>query len=219
MRNRFDNELEKLDKQLIEMGSLIEEAIKLASNALIKNDLNLANDALNLEKEIDAKERDIEAFCFKLIVEQQPVASDLRSISTALKIITDMERIGDHAEDISEITIHLIKTLDQQLNAKILKDLTKMAEATIEMVNKSIDSFVNKDLEGAYAVIKYDDTVDNLFDVIKNDLIDYIAENKDNGSSIIDFLMISKYFERIGDHAQNIAEWVVYRITGEHKTS
>ncbi|MDR2938795.1 MAG: phosphate signaling complex protein PhoU, partial [Clostridiales bacterium] len=144
---------------------------------------------------------------------QQPVAADIRAISSALKMITDMERIGDHAEDISEIVI----CMASRPYIKELSDLPKMAEATIKMLNGSIDAFVKKDLELAQAVIKYDDIVDGLFTAIKNDLINLIREDVENGKQAIDLIMIAKYFERIGDHAVNIAEWVVFTLTGEHK--
>ncbi len=216
MRNKFDDELLKLDTQLIEMGALIEEAIRLACSALLNKDLELAHKAIDFEKLIDSKEREIETFCFKLIVEQQPVARDFRIISTALKIITDMERIGDHAQDISEISIQLTKNNYDAISSKVLSDLQKMSEATIKMVKESIDSFVKKNTEHANNVIEYDDVVDELFDVVKKDLVSFIANNTDNASHALDLLMVAKYFERIGDHAVNIAEWIIYQINGEH---
>ena len=157
-------------------------------------------------------ENDIEARCLKLLLQQQPVASDLRLISSILKMITDLERIGDQAQDISEIVIILS-------HSNFIKDLThlpKMAEATIKMVKESIDAFVNKDIALANQVIEYDDVVDDLFVIIKDELISLIRHDVKNGEQAIDLLMIAKYFERIGDHAQNIAEWVVYSLTGEH---
>jgi phosphate transport system protein len=165
-----------------------------------------------LEVEIDDMEKSIEAHCLKLLLQQQPVASDLRIISTALKMITDMERIGDNAEDIAEIARHI-------LNQKFIKDIVhipQMAEATISMVTKSIDAFVKRDKKLAEEVCRSDDIVDNLFDVIKEELIEKIQEDRSNGEQAIDLLMIAKYFERIGDHAENIAEWVIFSITGEH---
>lgn len=217
MRSKFDEELLKLDTQLIEMGALIEEAIRLAYNGLMNKDVTLAQKAIEVEKEVDSKERDIERFCFKLIVEQQPVAKDFRTISTALKIITDMERIGDHAEDISEITIIMNKSNDYVISDKILNDMQKMANSTIKMLKESIDAFVKQDETLALSVMKYDDVVDDLFDIVKNDLALFIANNTDKATNALDLLMIAKYFERIGDHAVNIAEWVTYKITGEHK--
>ncbi len=217
MRYKFDRDLETLDKKLIEMGSLIEEAIKLASNALIHKKVDVIQDVQILEKQIDSKEREIETFCFRLIAEQQPVAKDLRVISSALKMITDMERIGDHAEDIAEIVSFIYKDETTQINNKTLKDIETLSTETIKMLKESIDAFVTKNVELSKAVIKQDDVIDGLFTTIKSDLIDYISENKDNAEHALDLLMIAKYFERIGDHAENIAEWVVYKLTGEHK--
>ncbi|TAH63124.1 MAG: phosphate signaling complex protein PhoU [Gottschalkiaceae bacterium] len=213
MRNRFDKELELLNTELIEMGLLIENAIEKAVEALIKKDENLAKEAIIFDEIIDEKEKDIERQCLKLLLQQQPVATDLRLISTALKMITDMERIGDHAADISEITLRFI---DKEYIKK-LEHVHQMAKATIKMVKDSIDAFVARDLVLAYAVEDYDDVVDDLFNTVKNELIDLIREDVNNGEQAIDFLMIAKYFERIGDHAVNIAEWVAFSITGKHK--
>ncbi len=212
MRNRFDTELEKLNLELIKMGSLIETSIETSAKALINQDLDLIKKVNELEIEIDEMEKTIESHCLKLLLQQQPVASDLRIISTALKMITDMERIGDNAEDIAEIARFLV-------NQKFIKDLVhipQMAEATISMVKRSIDAFVNKDQELAKQVCMDDDIVDDLFQVVKKELIQKIHEKEDNGEQAIDLLMIAKYFERIGDHAENIAEWVIFSITGEH---
>lgn len=213
MRNKFDEQLTQLNNQLIEMGALIENAIDTTIEALIHQDVELAKKVIEGEDEIDQKEKDIETLCLKLLLQQQPVAKDLRTISSALKMITDMERIGDHAEDISEITIFLAG----RPYIKKLVDIPKMGEATMKMLNDSIDAFVKKDLELANAVIKYDDVVDDLFTLVKNDLIDLIREDAENGEQAIDLIMIAKYFERIGDHAVNIAEWVVFTLTGKHK--
>lgn len=213
MRNKFDQELENLNLELIKMGSMIENSIELSAKSLIKQDLEMVAKVNELEIEIDDMEKTIESHCLKLLLQQQPVATDLRIISTALKMITDMERIGDNAEDIAEIARFLV-------NEKYIKDLVhipQMAEATINMVTKSVDAFVNKDLELAEEVCLDDDIVDNLFQVVKNELIGKIQENTDNGEQAIDLLMIAKYFERIGDHAENIAEWVIFSIIGEHK--
>lgn len=213
MRNKFDNELENLNLELIKMGGMIENAIELSAKSLIDQDLTLIKKVNELEIEIDEMERTIESHCLKLLLQQQPVASDLRIISTALKMITDMERIGDNAEDIAEIARYLV-------NQKFIKDLVhipQMAEATINMVTKSVDAFVNKDLVMAEEVCAADDIVDNLFRIVKKELIEKIQENTENGEQAIDLLMIAKYFERIGDHAENIAEWVIFSITGEHK--
>jgi phosphate transport system protein len=213
MRSRFDQELEALNAELIEMGILIEEAINRSVEALIKQDAHLARQVVEDDIVINQKERDIERRCLKLLLQQQPVASDLRIISSALKMITDMERIGDQASDISEIIQRLI-------GAEYIKKIVHipmMAEATIKMVKDSIDAFIDHDEDQAKAVIKYDDVVDDLFDIIKNDLIKLIQKDARNGEQAVDLLMIAKYLERIGDHAVNIASWVVFSITGKHK--
>lgn len=212
MRNKFDTELENLNLELIKMGSMIETSIETSTKALINQDLDSVKKVNELEIEIDEMEKIIESHCLKLLLQQQPVASDLRLISTALKMITDMERIGDNSEDIAEIARFLV-------GQKFIKDLVhipQMAEATISMVKRSIDAFVNKDVELAKQVCKDDDIVDDLFQIVKKELIEKIQEKEDNGEQAIDLLMIAKYFERIGDHAENIAEWVIFSITGEH---
>lgn len=212
MRNKFDRELDTLNLELIKMGSLIENSIEYSIKALINQDLSSVKKVNELEIEIDDMEKTIESHCLKLLLQQQPVASDLRIISTALKMITDMERIGDNAEDIAEIAKYMI-------NQKFIKDIVhipQMADATISMVKRSIDAFVNKDRNLAEEVCKSDDIVDNLFNIIKEELIEKIQEDKSNGEQAIDLIMIAKYFERIGDHAENIAEWVIFSITGEH---
>ena len=213
MRIRFDEQLSLLNRELLEMGSLIEQSIRSATQALIRQDVEAANAAIASDHEDDQKERQIEGLCLKLLLQQQPVARDLRQISAALKMITDMERIGDQAADISGIVIYLADAPYM----KKLEHLPQMAEAAIRMVSGSLDAYVNKDLELARQVMDMDDVIDDLFDVVKNELIDLIRKNADNGSQAIDLLMIAKYFERIGDHAQNIAEWVEYAITGKHK--
>ena len=213
MRHRFDQELDNLNLKLIKMGGLIENAIEYGAKALINQDLSMAARVNELEIEIDDMEKDIESHCLKLLLQQQPVASDLRIISTALKMITDMERIGHNAEDIAEIAKYMV-------NQKFIKDLVhipQMAEATISMVKGSIDAFVNKDKELAEKVCSWDDIVDDLFQTVKKELIEKIQENTENGEQAIDLIMIAKYLERIGDHAENIAEWVIFSITGEHK--
>lgn len=213
MRNKFDKELQLLNNELIEMGALVETAINEAAKALLEQDRALAEKAVNSDSEVNEKEKDIERRCFRLLLQQQPVAADLRAISTALKMITDMERIGDQAQDISEITIRLC----QETYVGSMEHIPPMAEATIKMVTHAVDAFVAKDLEMAHAVIAYDDVVDNLFIKVKDDLIALIREDPKNGEQAIDLLMVAKYFERIGDHATNIAEWVVFSITGEHE--
>ncbi len=213
MRNKFDEQLLDLNDKLIQMGALIESAIANAVSALNEQEIETANKAIDFDTEIDQAEKEIESLCLKLLLQQQPVARDLRLISSALKMITDMERIGDQAADIAEITIQLAKSK----KVKIPKYIRAMAQTTIQMVNDSIDAFVKKDLNLAYSVIKCDDTVDNLFDMVKDSLIKHLVDNVNDGEQAIDLIMIAKYFERIGDHATNIAEWVVFSITGTHK--
>ena len=212
MRNRFDSQLEKLNLELITMGALCEDAISASVKALLDGDETLTEKVFAADAEIDQKERDIEAICMKLLLQQQPVAGDLRVISSALKMISDMERIGDQASDIAEIT-KFVKNSD--IKSKVhIKD---MATAAIKMVTDSVESFVKKDIELASAVMKYDDKVDNLFDCVKDELVRLIAADSENGEYCIDLLMIAKYLERIGNHAVNIAEWVEYSITGTHR--
>jgi len=212
MRRKFDEELSQLNDMLVELGALVEKAIKRATQAILDNNKKKAKKAIAADRDIDSLEKEIEALCLRLLLRQQPVARDLRLISAALKMITDMERIGDQAADISEIAKFLI-------GKKIiidLKTIPKMAEATSKMVTDSIDAFVKRDLELAQSVIDYDDVVDELFDKVKKDVIKLIQQDHANGEQAIDFIMIAKYFERIGDHATNIAEWVVFSITGRH---
>ena len=214
MRNRFDRQLSTLNDELIEMGSMIEKSIETAIKALVNQDVDLARHAIEADEEIDRQERIIEDLCLKLLLQQQPVAKDLRLISSALKMITDMERIGDHASDISEITI----ALADQPYIKKLEHIQQMAKETMIMLVGSIEAFVDKDLEKANEVIKRDDVVDDLFDKVKKELIQMIHENADKGEQAADLLMVAKYLERIGDHATNISEWVIFSITGEHKS-
>ncbi len=216
MRNRFDRQLLLLNNELIEMGGLIEKAIELAIEALVKQDVDRAQQAIKFDEEIDQQEKTIESLCMKLLLQQQPVAKDLRLISAALKMITDMERIGDHASDISEMTILMAGSTYEKshIDIEIVKE---MAKETTDMVIKSVEAFVRKDLEMARAVLKQDDRVDELFHEFKHQLILKINENVKNGEHATDMLLVSKYFERIGDHATNIAEWVIYSITGEHE--
>ena len=213
MRSKFDEQLLQLNHEMIEMGALCEEVIALSSQALTEGDTALATKVAPLDSEIDHKEREIENLCLKLLLRQQPVARDLRQISAALKMITDMERIGDQAEDIAEI----ITTLGGRTGAEC-RDIRVMAEATIKMVTDSVDAYVRQDLSLARAVIEYDDVVDEAFCRVKGTLIAMIAQNTADGEYALDLLMIAKYFERIGDHAVNIAEWVEFSVTGEHKS-
>ena len=212
MRSRFDEQLAQLNKQLIEMGALCEEVISMASRALMDGDLPLAAKVAPLGAEIDQKERDIENLCLKLLLQQQPVAKDLRQISAALKMITDMERIGDQAEDIAEI----IKFLNGRTveNGALIRE---MASAAIKMVTESVDAFVKHDIMLAEKVVSDDDVVDRYFDQVKQKLIERIAQQPADGEYALDLLMIAKYFERIGDHAVNLAEWVIFSVTGVHK--
>ncbi|HIX64829.1 MAG TPA: phosphate signaling complex protein PhoU [Candidatus Anaerotruncus excrementipullorum] len=212
MRARFDKELELLNNELMEMGGLIERAIRDAVNALLQRDAALAQQVITCGPEVDEKEKQIERRCLRLLLQQQPVAADLRLVSTALKMITDMERIGDQAEDIGEIVIRLS---NEPVNLS-MDHISQMAWATIKMVTGAIDAFVARNLDRARAVIACDDIVDDLFVQVRNDLVAMIRDNTANGEQAIDLIMVAKYFERIGDHATNIAEWVVFAITGEH---
>ena len=212
MRTKFEWQLEKLNDMLIEMGAMIERAIGLAIAALERQDIELARQAISYDDEIDHMEKDIEALCLKLLLQQQPVARDLRLISSALKIITDMERIGDQSADISEITIMMAGAP----YIKKLEHIPEMAIATAKMVTDSIDAFIKKDYDLAESVIDADDYVDELFTIVRNELVGLIRSGNVNPEQAIDLIMVAKYFERIGDHAVNIAEWVVFSITGKH---
>lgn len=212
MRNKFDTQLEILNTDMIAMGALCENAISRAIKALLTNDKGLAEEVVASDKEVDQKEREIESLCLKLLLQQQPVARDLRQISSALKMITDMERIGDQAADIAEI-VHFTDLREGENNIHI----ADMARATIKMVTESIDAFVKSDLTLVRAVIDYDDVVDELFCKIKSELIAMIGQDTKHGEYALDILMIAKYLERIGDHATNIAEWVEFSITGVHR--
>ena len=212
MRSRFDEQLAALNTELIQMGALCEDAIGLASRALSSGNALLCQKVIAISKELDQKERDIEARCLKLLLHQQPVAKDLRQISAALKMITDMERIGDQAEDIAEIVTY-IKDYTSQETALI----HRMAEETIKMVTDAVDAFVRSDIALANEVLAHDDIVDACFLEIKQSLAQTILKDEEIGEYALDFLMIAKYFERIGDHATNIAEWVVFSVTGIHK--
>ena len=211
MRNKFDEQLEKLHVELIQMGAACEDAISAAAEALLKGDTALADVAEEAEKDIDQRERGVENLCLKLLLQQQPVARDLREISAALKMISDLERIGDQAADIAELTryIHLTDGLSRL-------HIGDMARAVIAMVTDSVDSFVKGDLALARAVRAADDQVDALFEQVKRELIDLIAADAAAGEVGLDILMVAKYLERIGDHATNVAEWVEYSLTGIH---
>ena len=213
MRSRFDRQLSLLNRKMAEMGGECESIIASAVKALLAGSTDDARRAREQGHRIDQLEREIESICLKLLLQQQPVARDLRVISAALKMITDMERIGDQAEDIAEI----ITTLGGRTGAECA-DIRVMAEATIKMVTDSVDAYVRQDLPLAQSVDEYDDVVDDAFCRVKNTLIAMIAQNTAEGEYALDLLMIAKYFERIGDHAVNIAEWVEFSVTGEHKS-
>lgn len=210
MRSRFDEQLALLNEELISMGSLCVQAIELILTSLSDKDVQTVKNVRPLDNEIDQKERDIESLCMKLLLRQQPVARDFLQISAALKMITDMERIGDQCDDIAEIIISLDgRTLKQNI------EINEMGKATMKMVTDSVDAYVKKDIKIAQDVITYDDIVDEYFNNIKQTLINDIAQNPEDGEVAIDMLMIAKYFERIGDHATNIAEWVLFSINGD----
>ncbi|MBQ1274286.1 MAG: phosphate signaling complex protein PhoU [Cellulosilyticum sp.] len=212
MRNGFDKQLDELNNNMMLMGTLIEQAIELAIGALVNRDMDKAKQAIAFDDQIDEQEKKIERLCLKLLLQQQPVAKDLRIISSALKMITDMERIGDHASDISEITL----VLDKEGEVTLLTSIREMAKETTQMVIKSVEAFVARDIELARNVIKQDDKVDTLFTELKSEIIRLINKSEEDGELATDLLMIGKYFERIGDHATNIAEWVIFSITGQH---
>lgn len=212
MRNRFDLQLKQLNDDVIEMANMIERAIELSVYGLVAQDKQKARQAIDFDMDIDHMERDIESLCMKLLLQQQPVARDLRQISAALKMITDMERIGDQAADIAELSLHMgdvsyVENLDL---------IQRMANETMVMVVHGTEAFVTKDLDVAREVIGHDDIVDDLFARVKIYLIKLIQENHEKSFQAADLLMVAKYFERIGDHATNIAEWVIYSITGKH---
>ena len=211
-RTSFDKELNALHGELVKMGALVEDAIAKSVKALEPGGRYLAEEAIAADRQVDDLERSIEARCLRLLLRQQPVAKDLRAISTAIKMITDMERIGDQTADIADIVIATKSTEE-----KNLKDINRMAEATVKMVRDSVSAYVQKDLELARKVMAADDEVDDLFDLVKGDLVKFISDHKGSaGDEAIDLIMIAKYLERIGDHATNIAEWVEFSITGIH---
>jgi len=220
MRSRFDEQLEELDRELIIMGAMCEEAIACSVQAALTPGESPVPEGEQvrrvgeLESAIDRKERDIESLCMRLLLRQQPVARDLHSISAALKMISDMERIGDQAADIAELS-GFIRSADPAH----MEHLRRMARETIKMVTDSVDSFVHRDVEAARDVEKYDDVVDGLFTQVKTELTALVAADGENAEVYLDLLMVAKYFERIGDHATNIAEWVEYSVTGKHENT
>ena len=213
MRSRFDEQLALLNKEMIEMGALCEEVIALASKALTEADPELAKKVAPLDAEIDQKERDIESLCLKLLLQQQPVARDLREVSAALKMISDMERIGDQAADIADLSKFI-----EANHVEVPELIGSMAEMTVRMVTESIDAFVKKDLKLCRKVIDDDDQVDDAFNQVKEELAKLMYQNLDAKAGL-DLLMTAKYMERIGDHAVNIAEWVEYALTGVHRNN
>ena len=212
MRLKFDEQLALLNEELITMGALCENAIATSSKALTSGDFELAAGVRVLSEQINQKEKDIQNLCLKLLLQQQPVARDLRQISSALKMITDMERIGDQASDIAELSLQLgdVSDIDE------ISLIQKMANETMMMVVRGTEAYVTKDLDVAHNIIDNDDVVDDLFDQIKMALVKRIQDNHVKSFEAADLLMVAKYFERIGDHATNIAEWVIYSITGKH---
>jgi phosphate transport system protein len=212
MKNRFDEQVEILNTEMIEMGSLIETTIESACDALQTANLQKAQEIIDGDSVVDRKEREIESLCLRMLLTRQPVAHDLRVVSSALKMITDMERIGDHAADISEIV-----TMMDYSAALQPEHFGAMSRAAIDMVHRAIDAYVRRDVDLAREVIASDDTVDDLFCEVKQELIELLSVDATRGSEALDLLMIAKYFERIGDHATNIAEWVEYSVTGLYK--
>lgn len=207
MRNKFDEQLDQLNKELITMGALCEDAISCAVKCLMENNTEMAEECIRADSQIDQKESDIETLCMKLLLRQQPVARDLKTISSALKMISDMERVGDQAADIVEIAPFIA---DSGIDKKT--HIAEMARETVRMLTDSIESFVKKDADLAHKTILHDDIVDGLFDRIKKEIISTIVKGGGDAEALIDLLMVAKYFERIGDHAENIAEWVIYSI-------
>ena len=208
MRSKFDEQLAELNKEMVRMGNMIEQSIAKAVNAFYKQDVEQAKKIMEADYEVDQAQKRIENICFNLLIQQQPVARDLRTITAAMKMVTDIERIGDHAADIAEMTILMsggpaVQNLDH---------INKMASEAVLMLNWSIEAYVEKDVKKARDVIERDNVVDNLFDQNKKDIIQMILNNPQAGEQVIDLLMVAKYFERIGDHANNIAEWVIYAL-------
>ena len=208
MRSKFDEQLHLLNQEMMQMGSMIEDSIRKAINALIDQNVELAKKIMDNDTQIDHEQKKIENLCFNLLMQQQPVAKDLRVISAAMKMVTDMERIGDHAADISEMTILMSKTK----YIPNLEHINRMASETVQMLIRSIEAYVEKDMKKAVDVIASDDVVDDLFDKNKAELIEQIQREPQSAESAADMLMVAKYFERIGDHATNIAEWVIFAL-------
>ena len=208
MRSKFDEQLLELNKEMIEMGNKIILSIKNAIEALVARDENTAKAIMESDAEVDHLQKKIEGICFNLLIQQQPVARDLRTVTAAMKMVTDMERIGDHAADISEMTI----LMGQNSQIDKFEHISQMATETMIMLNHSIEAYVEKNVIKAKEVIEHDDIVDDLFVEAKKDVIELILNSPSEGEGATDILMIAKYFERIGDHATNIAEWVIYSL-------
>jgi len=213
MRKRFEDQLNELNRMINRMGEYLDESLTMTVKALVSRDVQLAQKSISLDLTIDELEKEIETLCLRLLMQQQPVASDLRIVSSALKIITDMERVGDHAADISENVAYMAK----EDYTPHLEDMLKMADIVTQMVKDSIRAYVQKNLELAQGVLTQDDKVDALFLKVKLELIDKMRKDTINGEQAIDLMMNAKYLERIGDHAENIAEWVEFTITGIHR--
>lgn len=213
MREYFDIELANLNNQLIGMGTLVESAIKNAVEIIANNSAELLDKAREQEELINTSERKIQNHCIRLLLHQAPVAHDLREVSSALKMITDLERIGDQAIDIAEVSQY-IKSRNNVIN---VTHIDEMASQTSKMVTLAIDAFVKKDVDLAKKVSKSDDVIDELFDKVKKETVEIIQRDKALGEEAIDLMMIAKYLERIGDHAVNIAEWVAFSITGSRE--
>ena len=213
MRDVYTAKLSRLSDEILEMGNLCGQAIMKTCQILASVEVREAatKEIGRIEKEIDDKEHNIEALCMQLLLKQQPVGTDLRKISAALKMVTDMERIGDHATDISELAI----VLSEKTYVKKLDHIEEMARETMVMLIQSLEAYVEKDLDKAQKVIAHDDVIDDLFEEVKQELIELIRNHADEGEQAVDLLMVTKYFERIGDHATNIAEWVIFSITGQ----
>ena len=209
MRDKYQEDLEKLNANILKMGKMIEIAIESTVIALMGRDIQAASTVSENDEAIDNMEREIEALCMKLLLQQQPVATDLRVITAALKMVTDMERIGDHAADIAELVLQIPDCKYNKMDT-----ITEISTQIIKMIHDSVNSFIQKNYDKAQIVIAQDDIVDNLYHEIKSDLIQKIKKT-DDGEQILDYLLIARYFERIGDHATNIAKWVVFAITGE----
>lgn len=214
MKTRFEEQLEEMHVELIKMGSLCEKAITLSVKALESGTEEEIRQVSLADEEIDQKERDVENICMRLLLLQRPFAGDLRKISAALKMISDMERIGDQAADIADMAPYLVSS---EFQSKV--HITAMGKATVKMVTESVDAYVKEDLDLANQVIGEDDVVDEMFTKVKTELIDLIYKREIDAKAALDLLMTAKYFERIGDHAVNIAEWVVFSITGVHKSN